>query len=146
MMSEQEWDTVIAPTKDAFNYPAAVRCTMRKRYGRIVNITSVAGQMGNAADHSASVPGRSVSKALHEVAPKYHRKCYCCRLYRDEIGRVVEEFRQAIRPDSGEGMPRSCRCSRLLVRSTAISPGKSLSRRRHDHDVNTQGVRRTHGR
>jgi 3-oxoacyl-[acyl-carrier protein] reductase len=47
---------------------------MRKRYGRIVNITSVSGQMGNAGqtNYSASKAGQiGFTKALaREVAPR----------------------------------------------------------------------------
>src|SRR5512142_1094913 len=49
-MSEQDWDSVIAINlKGTFNCSkAAVKHMIRKRYGRIISIASVAGQMGNA--------------------------------------------------------------------------------------------------
>lgn len=49
-MSEEDWDAVIAVNlKGTFNCSkAAVKHMIRKRYGRIINIASVAGQMGNA--------------------------------------------------------------------------------------------------
>ena len=49
-MSEEDWDAVIAVNlKGTFNCSkAAVKHMIRKRYGRIISITSVAGQMGNA--------------------------------------------------------------------------------------------------
>jgi 3-oxoacyl-[acyl-carrier protein] reductase len=49
-MSEEDWDAVITTNlKSTFNCSkAAVKHKIRKRYGRIINITSVAGQMGNA--------------------------------------------------------------------------------------------------
>ena len=61
MMTEEDWDSVQATNlKSAFNCSKpAVRYMMRKRYGRIINITSVAGQMGNPGqtNYSASKGG-----------------------------------------------------------------------------------------
>lgn len=60
-MSEAEWDAVIAVNlKGVFNCIKAVSKSMLKqRYGRIVNIASVVGQMGNAGqiNYSASKGG-----------------------------------------------------------------------------------------
>jgi 3-oxoacyl-[acyl-carrier protein] reductase len=61
MMPEADWDIVIQTNlKSAFNCSkAAVKSMMRKRYGRIVNITSVSGIAGNAGqtNYSASKAG-----------------------------------------------------------------------------------------
>jgi 3-oxoacyl-[acyl-carrier protein] reductase len=76
MMSEQDWDDVIRTNlKSTFNCAkAAVKHMMRKRYGRIVNITSIAGQMGNPGqtNYSASKAGQiGFTKALaREVAAR----------------------------------------------------------------------------
>ncbi|MCK9582243.1 MAG: 3-oxoacyl-[acyl-carrier-protein] reductase [Endomicrobiales bacterium] len=60
-MSEQEWDSVIAVNlKGVFNCIKAVsRVMLKARGGKIVNIASVVGQMGNAgqANYSASKGG-----------------------------------------------------------------------------------------
>ncbi|OEG70712.1 beta-ketoacyl-ACP reductase [Candidatus Endomicrobiellum trichonymphae] len=60
-MSETEWDSVIAVNlKGVFNCIKAVSKTMLKqRQGRIINISSVVGQMGNAGqiNYSASKGG-----------------------------------------------------------------------------------------
>jgi 3-oxoacyl-[acyl-carrier protein] reductase len=60
-MSEDDWDSVISTNlKSAFLMTKAVlRPMLRQRSGRIVNITSIAGVMGNAgqANYSASKAG-----------------------------------------------------------------------------------------
>jgi 3-oxoacyl-[acyl-carrier protein] reductase len=60
-MSEQEWDAVISVNlKGVFNSIKAVTRTMfKQRYGRIINIASVVGVMGNPgqANYSASKGG-----------------------------------------------------------------------------------------
>jgi 3-oxoacyl-[acyl-carrier protein] reductase len=76
MMSEEDWDIVhMTNLKGTFNCAkAAIRHMMRKRYGRIVSITSVSGQMGNPGqtNYSASKAGQiGFTKALaREVAAR----------------------------------------------------------------------------
>jgi 3-oxoacyl-[acyl-carrier protein] reductase len=75
-MSEDDWDAVIsANLRSTYNCSkAAVKHMMRKRYGRIINITSVAGQMGNPGqtNYSASKAGQiGFTKSLaREVAAR----------------------------------------------------------------------------
>jgi 3-oxoacyl-[acyl-carrier protein] reductase len=75
-MSESDWDDVIDTNlKSTFACSkVAVRHMMRKRYGRIINITSVSGLIGNAGqtNYSASKAGQmGFTKALaREVAPR----------------------------------------------------------------------------
>ncbi len=76
MMPEADWDAVITTNlKSTFNCSkAAVKHMMRKRYGRVINIASVAGQMGNPGqtNYSASKAGQiGFTKALaREVAAR----------------------------------------------------------------------------
>jgi 3-oxoacyl-[acyl-carrier protein] reductase len=73
-MSEEDWDDVQnINLKGTFNCSkATVKLMMRKRFGRIINITSVSGQIGNAGqtNYSASKAGQiGFTKALaKEVA------------------------------------------------------------------------------
>jgi 3-oxoacyl-[acyl-carrier protein] reductase len=76
MMPEEDWDVVMRTNlKSAYNCSkAAVKLMMRKRYGRIINMTSVSGLAGNAGqtNYSASKAGLvGFTKALaREVAPR----------------------------------------------------------------------------
>jgi 3-oxoacyl-[acyl-carrier protein] reductase len=76
MMSEEEWDVVIRTNlKSAFNCSKpAVKVMMRQRTGRIINISSVSGVMGNGGqtNYSASKAGLiGFTKALaREVAAR----------------------------------------------------------------------------
>lgn len=76
MMPEADWDSVINTNlKSTFNCSkAAVKHMMRKRTGRIINIASIAGQMGNPGqtNYSASKGGQiAFTKALaREVAAR----------------------------------------------------------------------------
>lgn len=76
MMPESDWDAVLSTNlKSTFNCSkAAVKHMMRKRVGRIINIASVAGQMGNPGqtNYSASKGGQiAFTKALaREVAAR----------------------------------------------------------------------------
>ncbi len=72
-MSEEDWDAVLDTNlKSAFLVTkAALRPMLKQRYGRIVNITSISGVMGNAgqANYSASKAGligftRSVAREV----------------------------------------------------------------------------------
>jgi 3-oxoacyl-[acyl-carrier protein] reductase len=75
-MKEEDWDAVLnVNLKGAFNFSKAViRPMMNQRYGRIVNISSVVGIMGNVGqtNYSASKAGMiGLTKSLaREVASR----------------------------------------------------------------------------
>ena len=74
LMPESDWDAVVTTNlKSTFNCSkTAVKHMLRKRYGRIINIASVAGQMGNPGqtNYSASKGGQiAFTKSLaREIA------------------------------------------------------------------------------
>ena len=86
-MSQADWDEVLAVNlTGTFNFTRAVtKSMMRQKYGRIVNITSVIGQMGNAgqvnyASSKAGIIGLTKAAArelasrnitVNAVAPGY---------------------------------------------------------------------------
>lgn len=76
MMSEEDWDVVLSTNlKSAYNCcKAALRPMFKQRYGRIVNITSVAGLAGQAGqtNYAASKAGLiGFTKSLaKEVGPR----------------------------------------------------------------------------
>lgn len=76
-MGEADWDEVLRTNlKSTFNCSrAAIRNMIRRRSGRIINITSVSGQLGNAgqANYAASKAGQiGFTKSLaREVASRH---------------------------------------------------------------------------
>jgi len=75
-MKDEDWNTVLDTNlKGTFNMvKAAVRIMIKKRAGKIINIGSVIGSMGNAgqANYSASKAGLSglTKSAARELAPR----------------------------------------------------------------------------
>ena len=79
-MSEADWDIVLATNlKGAFNFIQAVeRPMMKQRHGRIINIASVAGLMGNAgqANYAASKAGLiGLTKTIARELASRHITC-----------------------------------------------------------------------
>lgn len=72
-MKEEQWDQVIAVNlKGTFNCTkAAIRYMFRNKYGRIVNISSVTGAMGNPGQANYSASKAAVIGFTKAVAREY---------------------------------------------------------------------------
>ena len=88
-MKDEEWDQVIAVNLTAaFRLSRAVlRGMMKKRWGRIIQITSVVGTTGNPgqgnyAAAKAGLVGMSKSLAAEVASPQHHRQCRGAGLHR----------------------------------------------------------------
>ena len=88
-MKDDEWDNVIATNlTGTFNLTRAlIKGMLKNRYGRIINISSVSGLMGNPGqvNYSSAKAGLSgFTKSLaKEVGSRGITKLYCSRFYRD---------------------------------------------------------------
>jgi 3-oxoacyl-[acyl-carrier protein] reductase len=128
-MSDDEWDSVIATNlKSAFLMcRAASRFMMRARYGRIINISSVSGLIGNPGqtNYSASKAGligltRSLSRELagrnvtiNAVAPGFIESDMTAVLG----AAIVEEAKKRI-PAKRLGKPEEVAAGVLFLAST----------------------------
>jgi 3-oxoacyl-[acyl-carrier protein] reductase len=118
-MSEEDWDAVLAVNlKGAFNMMKALSMVMAKqRSGKIINISSVVGLMGNAgqANYSASKAGliglsKSVAKEL--AARGVNVNCVAPGFVEtDMTAKLNEEQRNAML--SVVPMKRSCQPSEI---------------------------------
>ncbi len=131
-MSDQEWDDVIDTNlRGSFLFARACsRHMMRARYGRIINISSVSGLMGNAGqtNYSASKAGiigftRSLSRELagrkvtiNAVAPGFIESDMTKTL--GEM--IIEEAKKRI-PAKRLGVPEDVAACVLFLASPAAS-------------------------
>ena len=132
MMKEQEFDEVIDTNlKGAFNMIRHVSGTMlRKKYGRIINVTSVSGMMGNAgqANYAAAKAGmigltKTTAKELasrgitcNAIAPGFVETDMAKKLGED----VLENARKAI-PLARLGRPEDIADTALFLASDSAA-------------------------
>lgn len=76
LMKEEDWDLIISTDlKSVFNVSkAALRPMMKQKYGRIVNITSVAGMMGNAGQTNYSAAKAGIIGFTKAMAKEYAQR------------------------------------------------------------------------
>jgi 3-oxoacyl-[acyl-carrier protein] reductase len=131
-MSEQEWDLVIAINlKGTFNFTKAVgRIMMKQRGGNIVNISSVIGLMGNAAqtNYSASKAGvigitKSVAKELASRNVRVNAICpgYIQTAMTDKLSAEVKAKMLEFIPTKTMGTPQDVANTALFLASDLSS-------------------------
>jgi len=76
MMKEEDWDFIITTNlKSVFNVSkAALRPMMRQKFGRVINITSVAGVSGNAGQANYSAAKAGMIGFTYSMAKEYGGK------------------------------------------------------------------------
>ena len=148
-MKDEEWDQVIAVNLSAtFRLTrAATKLMMRKRFGRLIGITSVVGVTGNAgqSNYTAAKAGMigtvQVDRAGIRAAQR-HRQLHRAGLHRDRDDRCAE--RKTARSDSGKGSgrpPRHVRRYRgrgrlpCLQRSGLCDRSDAARQRRNGNDL-----------
>lgn len=79
-MSEEDWDAVIAVNlKGVFNCTkAALKFMVRQRYGRIINIASIVGEMGNVGQANYAASKAGVIGFTKVVAREFARRNITC--------------------------------------------------------------------
>ncbi|MEI7641239.1 MAG: 3-oxoacyl-[acyl-carrier-protein] reductase [bacterium] len=131
-MTEQEWDLVIAINlKGVFNFTRAVgKIMMKQRAGNIINISSVIGLMGNAAqtNYSASKAGvigitKSVAKELASRNVRVNAVCpgYIQTAMTDKLSEEVKEKMLAFIPAKTMGTPQDVANAALFLASDLSS-------------------------
>jgi 3-oxoacyl-[acyl-carrier protein] reductase len=129
-MSDEEWDEVISTNlRGSFLFARACsRHMMRARYGRIINISSVSGIMGNAGqtNYSASKAGligftRSLSREL--AGRKVTINAVCPGFIESDmtklLGEVVMEEAKKRIPAKRVGLPEDVAACVLFIASPA---------------------------
>jgi 3-oxoacyl-[acyl-carrier protein] reductase len=131
-MSDEEWDDVINTNlRGAFLFArAASRHMMRARYGRIINMSSVSGIMGNAGqtNYSASKAGligmtRSLSREL--AGRKVTINAICPGFIESEMTKalgdaILDEVKKRI-PAKRVGLPEDIATGVLYLASPAAA-------------------------
>ncbi len=104
-MKDEEWDTVIRVNLEAaFRLMrAAVKGMMRRRYGRIISVTSIVGTTGNPgqgnyAASKAGLVGMTQVARCRGREPQHHRQLRRAGLHRDADDRRAEREAEGIDP------------------------------------------------
>jgi 3-oxoacyl-[acyl-carrier protein] reductase len=131
-MTEQEWDLVIAINlKGTFNFTkAAGKIMMKQRIGSIINISSVIGLMGNAAqvNYAASKAGvigitKSIAKELASRNVRVNAICpgYIKTAMTDKLSDDVKNAILATIPAKTMGQPQDVANAAVFLASDLAS-------------------------
>lgn len=112
-MKEEEWDAVIAVNlKGVFNCTkAAVKHMAKQRYGRIVNIASIVGEMGNAGQANYSASKAGVIALAKTVAREFASRNITCNAVAP--GFIETAMTQALSEKVREELAKQIPLSRL---------------------------------
>jgi 3-oxoacyl-[acyl-carrier protein] reductase len=127
-MSDEEWDQVIAVNLTAtFRLTrAAVKTMMRRRYGRIIAISSVVGVTGNAGQSNYTASKAGIIGMMKSVAAEYAKRnitanCIAPGLIASAMTeRLNDKQREAIMarvPAAKFGMPRDVAAAAVYLAS-----------------------------
>ncbi|MDP2681859.1 MAG: 3-oxoacyl-[acyl-carrier-protein] reductase [Deltaproteobacteria bacterium] len=112
-MKEEEWDAVIdVNLKGTFNCTkAAVRYMSKQRYGRIVNIASIVGEMGNAGQANYSASKAGVIALAKTIAREFAIRNITCNAVAP--GFIETAMTQALPEKVREGLAKQIPMGRL---------------------------------
>lgn len=101
-MKDSQWDEVIETNlTGGFRLSrACLKGMMKARHGRIINIASIVGMMGNAgqANYAAAKAGTIAMSKSHRQRnrfPRCYRQLRCARIYRNRYDRRAERCAEA---------------------------------------------------
>lgn len=79
-MDEEQWDTVIQTNLNSVFYAtkAVIRQMLKQKYGRIINISSVVGVMGNAGQSNYAAAKAGIIGFTKSIAKEYGAKGITC--------------------------------------------------------------------
>jgi 3-oxoacyl-[acyl-carrier protein] reductase len=112
-MDEEDWDVIIAQNlKSVFNCSrAAVRRMMRQRYGRIVNVTSVAGLVGTAGQTNYSAAKAGIIGFTKAMAREYGVRGIAVNAVAP--GYLPTDLTEHVAPEVVERIVRQTACGRM---------------------------------
>ncbi len=108
-MQEEDWDSVMnVNLKGTFLCTkSAIRYMMKQKYGRIINITSVIGQIGNVGQTNYSASKAGIIGFTKSIAKEYATKNITCNAIAPGLieSDMTEVLSDAVKQDYLKGIP-----------------------------------------